>query len=240
MCYVCVCVLKTKLCVCVTDISSATSMTLEDVYETLAQQSMIFVREPTPPPIKPIPGQAIRIPKNRRNGSHPASSLRRSKSSSTPNQLHKAHRYKSKDSPVGGGGGGVVVNGAGHDHGREGDDGNGPFVLPKHYEVRFDREKVKGFLRGWESKGYLTLKPEKLQWTPYFLTRAAAGNEENKGKVKVNGVSSSGSNGKMTTETEAVETEMLLANGHTDEKVTVSPVQSEQGQQQEDEAEDED
>jgi hypothetical protein len=48
--------------------------------------------------------------------------------------------------------------------------------------VRFDRDKVKGYLRTWESKGYLVLKPEKLQWTPYLLTRSAI--EEAKAKAK--------------------------------------------------------
>lgn len=185
-------------------------MTLEDVYETLVQQSMIFIREPTPPPIKPIPGQAIRIPKNRKNGSHPASSLRRSKSS---NQLYKAQsRYKSQD---------PSVNGNGHGH-----DTEGPFVPPKHYEVRFDREKVKAYLRNWEAKGYLKLKPEKLQWTPYLLTRGAI--EE--GKVKRNGVVP---NGVAESETGSRENSEVVINGrHSEpamtpgEKPSVSPVPS--------------
>lgn len=43
-------------------------MTLEDVCNTLIQQNMIFVREPTPPPIRPFPGQSIKFPRGRRNG----------------------------------------------------------------------------------------------------------------------------------------------------------------------------
>ncbi|PFH53093.1 hypothetical protein AMATHDRAFT_138384, partial [Amanita thiersii Skay4041] len=50
------------------DISSATSMTIEDVYNTLVQQNMISYRPPTPPPIKPSPGQSIKFPKGRKNG----------------------------------------------------------------------------------------------------------------------------------------------------------------------------
>ena len=46
-----------------------------------------------------------------------------------------------------------------------------PFVIPKNYEIQFDRAKVEEYLTNWESKGYLKLKPEKLQWTPYIMTR---------------------------------------------------------------------
>lgn len=46
-----------------------------------------------------------------------------------------------------------------------------PFVIPKNYEIQFDRTKVEEYLNNWESKGYLKLKPEKLQWTPYIMTR---------------------------------------------------------------------
>lgn len=46
-----------------------------------------------------------------------------------------------------------------------------PFVIPKNYEIQFDRTKVEEYLSNWESKGYLKLKPEKLQWTPYIMTR---------------------------------------------------------------------
>ncbi|KAK1219388.1 Histone acetyltransferase [Marasmius sp. AFHP31] len=44
----------------------------------------------------------------------------------------------------------------------------GPFVPPTHYEIRWDREKVSEYLAKWESKGYLTLKAEKLKWSPFF------------------------------------------------------------------------
>src|SRR5882757_2482172 len=46
-----------------------------------------------------------------------------------------------------------------------------PSVIPKNYEIQFDRAKVEEYLTKWESKGYLKLKPEKLQWTPYIVTR---------------------------------------------------------------------
>lgn len=200
-------------------------MTLEDVYDTLAQQSMIFIREPTPPPIKPIPGQAIRLTKNRRNGSHPgSSSLRRSKSS--PNQLYKAQpRQKSQDTPG--------VNGTGNGHH---DGSGGPFVPPKHYEIRFDREKVKAFLRNWESKGYLILKSEKLQWTPYFMTRggsgdSSSGNEENK---TPNGQALNGKSNGVTESDAESEVVMNGTQSEPDEKVSVSPRLLDQDQEDDD------
>ena len=54
---------------------------------------------------------------------------------------------------------------------KEQDGVKAPFVIPKNYEIQFDRTKVEEYLNNWESKGYLKLKPEKLQWTPYIMTR---------------------------------------------------------------------
>ncbi|KAJ6630976.1 hypothetical protein B0H10DRAFT_2159873 [Mycena sp. CBHHK59/15] len=47
----------------------------------------------------------------------------------------------------------------------------GPFVPPTQYEIRWDRERVSEYLRSWEAKGYLQLRPEKLQWSPYILAK---------------------------------------------------------------------
>ncbi|KAJ7678480.1 hypothetical protein B0H17DRAFT_944489 [Mycena rosella] len=47
----------------------------------------------------------------------------------------------------------------------------GPFVAPTQYEITWDRERVAEFLSNWEAKGYLQLKPEKLQWSPYILAK---------------------------------------------------------------------
>ncbi|KAH8100899.1 hypothetical protein BXZ70DRAFT_1021503 [Cristinia sonorae] len=49
------------------DISRATSMTIEDIYVTLQQQQMIFVRDHTPPS-RPPPGKAIKLFKGKKNG----------------------------------------------------------------------------------------------------------------------------------------------------------------------------
>lgn len=43
-------------------------MTMEDVCNTLNQQNMIFIREPTPPLVRPSPGQSIKFSRGRKNG----------------------------------------------------------------------------------------------------------------------------------------------------------------------------
>jgi len=122
-----------------TDVCSATSMTTEDVCNTLNQQNMIFIREPTPPLVRPSPGQSIKFPRGRKNG------LAR-------RQLQKLQTQDKEpsDGPS---------------------SANGDFVPPKHYEIHFDREKVNGYLKRWEAKGYVKLRAEKLQWMPYITTR---------------------------------------------------------------------
>ena len=122
-------------CPC-TEICAGTSMTPEDVCNTLIQQNMMFIREATPPPIRPSPGQAIKYPKGRKNGI----------------ARRQLQRMQTQD--------------------KDADGNKGPFVPPKHYEIHFDRDKVDAYVRNWESKGYLKLKPEKLQWTPYLVSRA--------------------------------------------------------------------
>ena len=53
----------------------------------------------------------------------------------------------------------------------EDDFSRGPFVPPKDYEIVWDPEVVKAYLDKWTEKGYLTLKPEKLKWSPFILQR---------------------------------------------------------------------
>ena len=126
---------ETELSILLIDISTGTSMTMEDVYNTLTQLNMIFIGEASPPPIRPSPGQTIKFPKGRKNG------------------IARKHlqRMQTQD--------------------KELDGVKAPFVIPKNYDIQFDRTKVEEYLTNWESKGYLKLKPEKLQWTPYIMTR---------------------------------------------------------------------
>lgn len=117
------------------DISTATSITIEDICLVLNQQGMIrHKRDNTPfsPSLRPLPGQSIR-------------SIRGRKSGATRKHLHR----KQTDDDL----------------------SRGPFVPPKEYEIVWDPMTVKAYLDRWSEKGYLTLKPEKLKWSPFILQR---------------------------------------------------------------------
>jgi hypothetical protein len=51
------------------------------------------------------------------------------------------------------------------------DSSRGPFVPPREYEIVWDPVIVEAYLNKWSEKGYLTLKPEKLKWSPFILQR---------------------------------------------------------------------
>ncbi|KAI6099706.1 hypothetical protein F5141DRAFT_1066518 [Pisolithus sp. B1] len=59
----------------------------------------------------------------------------------------------------------------------EGSKQGSPFILPTRYEISWDPDAVDRWLDRWEQKGYLKVKPEKLKWTPFFLTRTRATGE---------------------------------------------------------------
>ncbi|KAI0329070.1 hypothetical protein GY45DRAFT_920930 [Cubamyces sp. BRFM 1775] len=115
------------------DISVATSMTIEDIYNMLVHLGMISTQDSAHSP-RPLPGQSIKFPKGRKNG------IARKNLQRT--QTHDDEKSK------------------------------GPFVPPAKYRVQWDPEQVEQYLARWESKGYLKLKPEKLKWSPFILSRA--------------------------------------------------------------------
>ncbi|CAE6455007.1 unnamed protein product [Rhizoctonia solani] len=56
------------------------------------------------------------------------------------------------------------------------DDGHGhepsaPVVLPRKYTIRWSTAEVDSYVQNWERKGHLRLKPDRLKWVPYRLTR---------------------------------------------------------------------
>lgn len=118
------------------DISHATSMTIEDIYNTLVDLNLISYQPASPPPIRPSPGQTIKYPKGRKNGI--------------------ARRYPQR-TPTG-------------DNNNQ-ETMKRPFVPPKYYEICWNRAQVDEFVQTWEMKGYIKLKPEKLQWSPYIVSR---------------------------------------------------------------------
>lgn len=44
-------------------------------------------------------------------------------------------------------------------------------VIPKRYTIRFDRAYVEAVMTTHESRGYLTLKPDRLKYHPFLVTR---------------------------------------------------------------------
>ncbi|KAK2460903.1 hypothetical protein APHAL10511_007373 [Amanita phalloides] len=149
------------------DISQATSMTVEDVYNTLVHLNMISYSTPTPSVVRPSPGQSIKFPKGRKNG--------------------VARRHLQR-----------TLTGEGKE-----EVAKGPFVAPKQYEIEWEKSRVEEYFEAWEAKGYVKLRAEKLQWSPYILSRGGGktegteGTEEGwgEGRNGVNGVSGSGSSG---------------------------------------------
>lgn len=47
----------------------------------------------------------------------------------------------------------------------------GPFVPPRSYKIRWDPLRVEEYMRKWEAKGYLKLKPDCLKWSPFLIAR---------------------------------------------------------------------
>ena len=120
----------------ITDISAATSMTIEDVYNTLKLLDYIDVRPSTPPSVRPSPGQAIKFPKGRKHGAS-----RRPLQRGLTNTSHSTPPPPPQPSDE-------------------------PFVPPKHYDIHWDQQQVEEYLAKWEAKGYITLKPEKKEEVP--------------------------------------------------------------------------
>ncbi|KAG6817156.1 hypothetical protein H0H87_012117 [Tephrocybe sp. NHM501043] len=111
-------------------------MTIEDIVVTLKELGWISIREATPPPVKPLPGQSIKINKGR-------------KSNVARRHLQRAQTTTPAASET----------------------PKGPFVTPTEYMVAWNRDNVSQRLQTSDAKGYLRLKPEKLTWSPYVLTR---------------------------------------------------------------------
>ncbi|GAW07781.1 histone acetyltransferase mst2 [Lentinula edodes] len=138
------------------DISAATSMTIEDIYNILVQQNMISSRPVTPPSIRPSPGQSIKYVKGRRGGSVARRNLQRTLTNTTERSQTDDNKNSNDN----------------HHHVPI-----GPFIAPKEYEITWDPEVVRNYMQNWEAKGYLKLRAEKLKWSPFLLVRAGAEGE---------------------------------------------------------------
>ena len=56
---------------------------------------------------------------------------------------------------------------------RPADDETGEIEVPRQYRIHFDRAEIEAFVRRWDAKGYLVLKPDCLRWTPFNAARGS-------------------------------------------------------------------
>ncbi|KAJ3784655.1 hypothetical protein GGU10DRAFT_271005 [Lentinula aff. detonsa] len=138
---------------CLEDISIVTSMTIEDIYNTLVQQNMISSRPVSAPPVRPSPGQSIKYIRGRRGGSVARRNLQRTLTTTSERNQPDDNKNSNDNHHA----------------------PTGPFIAPKEYEITWDPEVVKNYLQNWEAKGYLRLRAEKLKWSPFLLVRTGAG-----------------------------------------------------------------
>lgn len=139
--------------VTIEDICKATAMTPQDVYYVLREQDMIVEYD----------GQASRAPATLKYKSREGAAASGSgEASSQPATAPPRRR--------GGGRGGARVRGSGAANKGKGDD----TAVPTSYSIHFDRDYVVAHLKNYENKGYMKVKPERLRWTPFVMTRAGA------------------------------------------------------------------
>ena len=112
------------------DISSATCMTLDDIYTVLKYESMINIRD------SPLPSYSTPSTRGRF----------RSRGRGRPS----VPRRKAESVPVG-----------------EED----KIEIPTQYEIVFDPQYVEAILQQYEGKGHLTLRPDRLKYHPFLVTR---------------------------------------------------------------------
>lgn len=56
---------------------------------------------------------------------------------------------------------------------RPADEETGEIEVPRQYRIRFDRAEIEAYVRRWDAKGYLVLKPDCLRWTPFNAARGS-------------------------------------------------------------------
>ncbi|KAL9931954.1 hypothetical protein V8E36_009269 [Tilletia maclaganii] len=129
------------------EISKATAMTPEDVYYVLREQDMITIASNTTGKHRAPATSKYKS----RDGSQASTSGRgrrpQAPNESRNNQKAPAEEPKHKTSSI-------------------------SVPSESEYRIHFDREYVNIHLRNFESKGYLSVRPELLKWTPFLVNRA--------------------------------------------------------------------
>jgi hypothetical protein len=133
------------------DISSATSMTPEDIFNTLQHLQFLQVIETTPPPVKLLPGQSMKFAKGRKSTglSRRSSSVRHARSETTPSV--------GRPSPA------PTSNSAEDPHKPK------PFVPPERYVINCPLDHAQEYMDRWEAKNYVRFRPDRLRWQPFIV-----------------------------------------------------------------------
>ncbi|SCV69520.1 BQ2448_2540 [Microbotryum intermedium] len=138
--------------VTIQDISEKTAMTPDDIYFVLKEQGWIVETSKLPSP-ELIPATTG------------------AEGETAEGAASQLQRRKSRV----GGAGGSLSTGPKPSSSRQGyvDD---PHLLPtvkvpEHYRLIWDRQHVAQHVQKWERKNHLRLKPDKLQWSPFLVTR---------------------------------------------------------------------
>lgn len=138
--------------VTIEDICKATAMTPEDIYYVLKEQDMIIDFDGT-------------------SGARTPATLKYKSREGLPNGAESASSAGSRrrHRARGGNGGAAAARAAAARRGKENAD-----AVPASYQIHFDREYVVAHLKNYEAKQYMQVKPEKLRWTPFLMSRGAA------------------------------------------------------------------
>lgn len=144
--------------VTIEDICAGTAMTPEDIHYVLKEQDMIIVydgvsgsRAPATLKYKSRDGQV---------NSDTTSPPLHSASASATQRPGRRGRPR---------GGGSSSRAAAARKGKENAN-----AIPIDYQIHFDRDYIVAHLKNYDSKGYVKVKPEKLRWTPFLMTRSGA------------------------------------------------------------------
>ncbi|PWN52977.1 hypothetical protein IE53DRAFT_366747 [Violaceomyces palustris] len=124
------------------DISKATSMTLEDVFYVLREQDMISVSDRQSGKMRTPATTKYRTREGNAAGASPRGRRGRPRGGGAANRAAAAHKEKEN-----------------------------AMAIPSEYRIHFDRDYVKAHLKNYETKGHIRVKPEKLKWTPFLVTR---------------------------------------------------------------------
>ncbi|PVF98040.1 hypothetical protein CPB86DRAFT_815054 [Serendipita vermifera] len=125
------------------DICRETRMTLEDVFNTLRTHGLISLQEP---PQHSTPAKISSPASVNRVAGVARNNLTRKNSN-----ISKQHLSTNKSSSV------SIYD---------------LTVVPDHYLIKWNRRDIQEYLQKVEAKGLAKLRPEKLRWSPYLVSRA--------------------------------------------------------------------